>query len=156
MKPTQQDLQQSLTEASKQLSTQTVMFHQAVAAHLGLNITDHKCMDLILSKGRVTAGQLAEWTGLTTGAITSVLNRLEKAGFIRRAKDPGDLRVVYAEPVYSQLHAIKEVFAPLNDAMLDLYSKYDQDQLETILDYILHSNQILRGLIEQLRKTTKE
>ncbi|ANY71285.1 MarR family winged helix-turn-helix transcriptional regulator [Paenibacillus ihbetae] len=156
MKPTHQDLKLSLIEASKQLSTQTVMFHQAVAAYLGLNITDHKCVDFILSKGRVTAGQLAEWTGLTTGAITSVLNRLEKAGFICRAKDPGDLRVVYAEPVYSQLHAIKEVFAPLNAAMLDLYSKYDQDQLETILDYILHSNQILRNLIEDLRKPAAE
>ncbi|MEJ8544736.1 MarR family winged helix-turn-helix transcriptional regulator [Brevibacillus borstelensis] len=156
MKPTQEDLQQSLLEASKQLSTQTVMFHQAVAGHLGLNITDHKCMDLILSRGRATAGQLAEWTGLTTGAITSVLNRLEKAGYIRRAKDAGDLRVVYAEPIYSQLHAIKKVFAPLNDAMLELYSKYSQEELQTILDYLVHSRLILRNLTEELRKATIE
>lgn len=151
MQPSQKDLHQPLIDASKQLSTQTVMFHQAVASHLGLNITDHKCMDLILSRGRATAGQLAEWTGLTTGAITSVLNRLEKAGYIRRAKDPGDLRVVYAEPIYSQLHVIQQVFAPLNDAMLELYSKYSQEELQTILDYLVHSNQILGRLTENLR-----
>jgi len=156
MNPAQNELQLSLIEASKQLSTQTVMFHQAVANHLGLNITDHKCMDLILSRGKVTAGQLAEWTGLTTGAITSVLNRLEKAGYIRRAKDPGDLRVVYAEPVYSQLHAIKKVFAPLNDAMLELYSKYSPEELQAILDYLVQSNRILRNLTENLRKPSIE
>lgn len=153
MRPTQKDLHLSLLEASKQLSTQTVMFHQAVAGHLGLNITDHKCMDFILSEGRATAGQLAEWTGLTTGAITSVLNRLEKAGYIRRAKDPGDLRVVNAEPIHSQLHMIKKVFAPLNDAMHELYSKYNEEELETILDYLGHSHQILRNLTEDLRRT---
>lgn len=81
-------LSASLLDASKRLSTRTVFFHQAVAHHLGLHVTDHKCLDLVLEEGRVTAGRLAEWTGLTTGAITSVINRLEKAGFVRRVKDP--------------------------------------------------------------------
>ncbi|MCJ7841880.1 MarR family transcriptional regulator [Lederbergia sp. NSJ-179] len=156
MRPTQKDLHLALLEASKQLSTQTVMFHQAIAGHLGLNITDHKCLDLILSRGRATAGQLAEWTGLTTGAITSVLNRLEKAGYIRRTKDPNDLRVVYAEPLYSQLHTIKKAFTPLNDAMLELYSKYSQEELQTILDYLILSCQSLRNLTDDLRKPTIE
>ena len=64
------------------------MFHQAIADRLGLNVTDHKCIDLLLMKGPLTAGELAGMTGLTTGAITAVIDRLEKAGFVRREDDP--------------------------------------------------------------------
>ncbi|WP_168122469.1 MarR family transcriptional regulator [Paenibacillus sp. HB172176] len=156
MKDLQQDLNASLIEASKEMSTLTVLFHQTVAVHLGLNITDHKCLDFILSKGRATAGQLADWSGLTTGAITSVLNRLTKAGYVRRTKDPADLRIVYAEPVYAHLHKLKEVFGPLNDAMLELYGTYKEDELRVLLDYMLRANRIMRNRAEELRKSSAE
>ncbi|NGQ96893.1 MarR family transcriptional regulator [Brevibacillus sp. SYP-B805] len=150
-----QDLNQSLLDASRRLSTQTVMFHQAVASYLGLNITDHKCLDLVLGMGKATAGQLAELTGLTTGAITSALNRLEKAGYVRRVKDPHDLRFVIVEPVYDHLHRIKEVFAPLNDAMTELHSRYSPDELRIILDYMERSIQVLNRQADHLRKRNK-
>jgi DNA-binding MarR family transcriptional regulator len=154
-RPGQADLNRSLLEASKRLSTQTVLFHQAVAKHLGLNITDHKCLDLVLGMGRATAGQLAELTGLTTGAITSVLNRLEKAGYVRRVKDPNDLRMVIVEPIYSNLQPVKEVFAPLAEAMSELFSRYSAGEQEIILDYIERSGQILLRQAEQLRNKTR-
>lgn len=146
------ELHAALLEASKRLSTQTVFFHQAVAKFLGLNITDHKCLDIVLGMGRATAGQLAELTGLTTGAITSVINRLEKAGFVRRVKDPSDRRIVWVEPVPSRLEPMREVFAPLGEAMAELYSRYSSDELRLILDYVERSAQVLARQAERLKR----
>ena len=68
----------------RDLSTRTVFFHEAAAGRLGLGITDYKCMDFIQRATEpLTAGQLAEVTGLTTGAITGVIDRLERGGFVR-------------------------------------------------------------------------
>jgi DNA-binding MarR family transcriptional regulator len=150
--PVAPELINALLEASKRLSTQTVFFHQAAAKYLGLNITDHKCLDIVLGMGRATAGQLAELTGLTTGAITSVINRLEKAGFVRRAKDPKDLRIVYVEPVYANLQPLGDIFGPLGEAMSKLFSRYSEDELRVILDYHERSIQVLARVAERLKE----
>lgn len=149
-------LHASLLDATKQLSTQTILFHQHVAKNLGLNITDHKCLDFVVEMGRATAGQLAEWTGLTTGAITSVLNRLEKAGYIKRRKDPNDLRVVIVEPNYNQLHSLNEIFIPLAIEMEKLHQTYDKKELEVILDYLGKSRNILKQLTIHLKNKSKK
>ena len=86
--PAKSGLIDDLQQAGRRLSLATIMFHQAVADRLGLNPTDHKCIDLLASAGSTTAGELAEATGLTTGAITGVIDRLEAAGFVRREDDP--------------------------------------------------------------------
>lgn len=75
----------------------TDRYDQAVADTLGINRTDMRCLDVIESEGPVAAGRLAEATGLTTGAITTVLDRLEKRGFARRVPDPRDRRRVLVE-----------------------------------------------------------
>ena len=92
--PARSGLLDELQQAGRRLSLATIMFHQAVADRLGLNPTDHKCIDLLASAGWTTAGELAEATGLTTGAITGVIDRLEAAGFVRREDDPNDRRRV--------------------------------------------------------------
>src|SRR5215831_16503044 len=88
------ELVAALSDEFRQLSTATILFHQAIADRLGMNVTDHKCADILLRTGAITAGELSRRTGLTTGAITGVIDRLEKAGFVRRAKDAGDRRRV--------------------------------------------------------------
>ncbi|GJM74993.1 hypothetical protein HMSSN036_72090 [Paenibacillus macerans] len=79
--------------------TRAVMLHQTISEKIGLNATDHKCLDYLLKAGPVTAGRLAELTGLTTGAVTSVIDRLEQAGFATRDKDPNDRRKVLVKAV---------------------------------------------------------
>src|SRR5262249_9937903 len=98
----------------RQLSAATIMFHQAVADRLGMNVTDHKCADILERNGPMTAGELAERTGLTSGAITGVIDRLEQAGFARRAKDPGDRRRVIIEPNRKRMG---QVIGPLFESM---------------------------------------
>jgi DNA-binding MarR family transcriptional regulator len=149
--PAHPELFNALLEASRRLSTQTVFFHQAAARYLGLHITDHKCLDIVLSTGRATAGQLAELTGLTTGAITSVINRLEKAGFVRRVKEPRDLRVVHVEPVPENLRPLADIFGPLGEAMTELFSRYGEEELRLILDYLERSIGVLKREAERLK-----
>src|SRR5216117_3098234 len=89
---TRAELLAALNEAARRQSTATVLFHAAVAERLGLSATDHKYADLIARQGPMTAGELADRAGLTTGAITGVLDRLERAGWVRRERDPHDRR----------------------------------------------------------------
>ncbi|OUM97403.1 MAG: MarR family transcriptional regulator [Thermobacillus sp. ZCTH02-B1] len=149
--PVPPELIDALLEATRRLSTQTVFFHQAAARYLGLHITDHKCLDIVLGMGRATAGQLAELTGLTTGAITSVINRLEKAGFVRRTKDPRDLRIVYVEPIPDNLRPLADIFGPLGGAMSELFSRYGEGELRLILDYLERSIRVLARETERLK-----
>ena len=81
---------QAIVDKFKEMSIETIMFHQAVADVLGLHITDHKCLDLLHRFGAMPAGRLGELTGLTTGAVTGIIDRLEQAGYARRANDPKD------------------------------------------------------------------
>ena len=69
-----------LIQEMRETSTVTILFHQAIADRLGMNVTDHKCAGILSRSGPITAGELARRTGLTTGAITGVIDRLEQAG----------------------------------------------------------------------------
>src|SRR5215207_5351058 len=79
------------------LSTATVLFHAAIADRVGVSVTDMKCYSILRQAGPITAGELGERVGLTTGAITGVIDRLEHVGLARRVRDPHDRRRVVLE-----------------------------------------------------------
>src|SRR5262245_65304880 len=93
-KTKRRELVSRLLHLGRKISTQTVFLHQAIAQSAGLNATDTKCMDLILSgeQGSVTAGWLSEMSGLTTGAITHILDPLEKREIVEHVRDTSDRR----------------------------------------------------------------
>jgi DNA-binding MarR family transcriptional regulator len=134
----------------RQLSAATIMFHQAVADRLGMNVTDHKCADILERNGPMTAGELAERTGLTTGAITGVIDRLEKAGFVRRAEDPSDRRRVIIEPCYKRMgQVIGPLFESMGRAAAELCSRYTTEELAVIRDFTARAHEMA---IEETRK----
>src|SRR5262245_57499161 len=100
------------------------MFHQAVADRLGLNPTDHKAADRRLTRGPMTAGELADATGLTTGAVTGVIDRLEKAGYVRREDDPKDRRRVIVRVVPKRIAEIAPLFDDLAAATAEVGGRY--------------------------------
>jgi DNA-binding MarR family transcriptional regulator len=118
------------------MSTETILFHQAVADILGLHVTDHKCLDFIYRFGAMPAGRLAELTGLTTGAITGIIDRLEEAGYVRRTNDPKDRRRTIVEPTRNKKleKKIEVLFIPLRDRMHKLLSSYSDSELAFLLD----------------------
>ena len=139
-------------EAGRRLSMATIMFHQAVADRLGLHPTDHKCIGLLAEAGSTTAGELAEATGLTTGAITGVIDRLEAAGFVRREDDPNDRRRVIIRVVPKRYRDIARLFEPLAAAAREVGARYSEQERATILDFVDRSCQVLRDCTLELRK----
>lgn len=150
--PQRAELLEGLVVAGRQLSTATIMFHQAIADRLGLNVTDHKCMDLLLMKGPLTAGELAGLTGLTTGAITAVIDRLEQAGFVRRGDDLDDRRRVVVQAVPKRCREIERLFEPLAATIAELSARYKDEELVVILDFMNRSREGLHQSTVELRQ----
>lgn len=141
----------AFTTLGREMGTHTVMFHNAVAERLGLNVTDHKCLDRLLQKGPITAGQLAKLTGLTTGAITGVIDRLEKAGFAKRQPDPKDRRKVVIAPLPDRLPEIGKLFSFLGRNMAGIMTQYSAKEAELVLDFMQHAVSVMSEANLRLR-----
>ncbi|MFK7695500.1 MarR family winged helix-turn-helix transcriptional regulator [Paenibacillus sp. HJGM_3] len=141
----------NLSEELRNNSTATIMFHQAIGTKLGLNLTDHKCLDVILQNQPITAGRLSELTGLTTGAVTGVLDRLEKVGYVYRVKDPQDKRRVIVH--LDQEKAEKDIlplFLSFGKELNQMLSSYEDRELQNILDFIRRCNSLLRDFTAKM------
>ena len=137
----------------RELGARTILFHQAVADRLGMTITEHKCLDYVCRGERVTAGELAGITGLTTGAITGMVDRLENAGFVRRARSDEDRRKVFIVPAGEKaFRDFGKIFGPLADDMDRLIDSYSDQQLETIQEFLIGVIEIMKSNTERIRK----
>jgi DNA-binding MarR family transcriptional regulator len=148
-----EELIQAIIEKRRETSTKTIMFHQAVADTLGLHITDHKCLDLIRQYGAMPAGRLAKLTGLTTAAVTGIIDRLEEAGYVRRTSDPKDRRRTVVEPTGNKKleRKIEAIFTPLHEKMRKHLSSYSDSELAFLLDVLTKSLDDLQQELMTLR-----
>jgi len=119
----------------REMSTRLILFHQTLVGRFGLNATDHKCLDLARHQTAISPGQLAELTGLTTGAITAALDRLERAGFVARERDQVDHRKVGIRVLPKGQQKLAPGFASFARSMTDVLDRYDTAELEIIHDY---------------------
>jgi len=128
-----------------------VVFHDLVGRCLGVSATDRKCLDL-LSRGPVTAGELARFTGLTTGAVTGIIDRLVKAGYAERISDPEDRRrVLVARKPNGRLDKILPgIFGPLGDDMAKVTAVYTKAQLAVIADFLARTREVLLANTERV------
>jgi DNA-binding MarR family transcriptional regulator len=129
------ELLAELQRAAQISTTDGILFHQAVADRVGLHVTDLRCLNLLARAGPLTAGELGQQLGLgTTGAVTRMVDRLERAGYVRRQVDPRDRRRVIIQPVPEQLAAIAPYYQGMAAAWNDLLATYSDDQLALFLD----------------------
>jgi DNA-binding MarR family transcriptional regulator len=120
----------------RRMTAQSVLISDAVSARFGLASSDLECLDLALLSGGATAGEFARATGLTTGAITGVIDRLERAGYVRREKDPADRRKVVVRARPAMTRRIAPVYDSLQREMTALWTRYRDGELELILDFL--------------------
>ncbi len=141
----------------RQFNSLGAFFFRAAAAHLGMNATDLQVIDILEITGPATAGQLAELAGLTTGAITGMIDRLEKSGLVRRESDPNDRRrvLVRLSPSETAMKEIGPLFDTVGHKWDDIASKYDDEQLAFLIDFLRAGNNASREEIAQLRNAPK-
>jgi DNA-binding MarR family transcriptional regulator len=120
----------------REVSAQGVLYSQAVAERLGVTSSDLECLDLIVLRGQASAGELAEASGLTTGAITGVIDRLEKAGFAKREADPADRRKVIVRPLPAVATRIMPFFLPMERAVAKGLDELSESELAFLLNFL--------------------
>ena len=143
-------IEQALKEI-RALDGELDLMDQAIADCLGINRTDAQCMDLISRLGPMTAGELAERVGLTPGAITAVLDRLERGHWIRRAHDTVDRRRVIVSSGPAEHAKMAPIFAGLRRSTRVVLARYTEEQLDLIADFLRRSATIATQHRQRLR-----
>ncbi|HKW23269.1 MAG TPA: MarR family transcriptional regulator [Ktedonobacterales bacterium] len=133
-------------------STETALFHQAAAAKYGLGITDMKALGALMQEGPMTAGQIAKRLSLTSGAVTSLIDRLERRDLVKRAPDPNDRRKVIVIPNLETLASGENVYRSMGEAFNQLHETYTTEQLEFLVHYLEASIALNKQEIEKLAR----
>lgn len=128
------DLKKRALVAVRDYGVQLTLFRNAMSEWAGLNVTDMECLRLLFLKGIATPSELARHTGLTSGATTAMLDRLEKAGLIERRPNPNDRRGTLIAPAESSSERAASWFESARKAQDDLISSYSESELEIISD----------------------
>jgi DNA-binding MarR family transcriptional regulator len=134
------------------LATAIIAFHERGARRLGMSAAESKSLGVLGELGVATAGQLAQETGLTTGAITGIVDRLEKAGFARREPNPDDRRSVLIRALQQDKvrKLVGPMFESLSRAMAEMRSRYSAKELAAIDRYLADTTEVLRQEIAKM------
>lgn len=136
---------EELETAVRRLGWNTVLFHWTQAGKLGLSATDSLAMSYLSETGPIPAGRLAELTDVTTGAVTGVVDRLERAGLVSRQIDPADRRRVLVVPAAGgDGREAWRLFDPLAKQFRALVRGYEEEEIEVILDFVSRAADMLR------------
>ncbi len=126
-------------------------FDEVACQKLGINRTDLRCLNIVDNQGSMTAGRLAELSGLTTAAITSVLDRLERAGYARRVRDQQDRRQVMVEVTPLLAERATPIWGPLGDEARSTLGRMSADELEALMDFYRLGIELNERHIERVR-----
>jgi DNA-binding MarR family transcriptional regulator len=142
---------QKTRKLSQQYAYASIQMHEAIARTAGLPGTDHKYLGFIMEKGRMTAGELAELTGLTSGAVTGLIDRFEKKRLVKRQSAGEDRRKVFIEP---NAENIMTLFAPLykdfRNRSNKLLSSFSNKEIEIIESYFSKAIEIMQDTTNKL------
>jgi DNA-binding MarR family transcriptional regulator len=145
-------LLEAVIQASSENSTTAVFMHTIIAERVGLGATETKTLFILSSQGALTAGEIAQYTGLTTSSVTSLIDRLETKGFVRRVRDIHDRRRVIVERNEEQLWDLTQVFHSLQEKFMDFLETYSDEQLSIIADFVTQATRRSKEFIATLHQ----
>ena len=148
---TKSELIGELLAAVRANQNATDQMDDAAARGMGVNRTDARCLDTIEQFGPITAGRLAEAAGLTTGAVTAVIDRLVAKGYLRRVADPTDRRRVMVEVTEALEERAGRYYGPLAELAFPFLSGYSNAELETIAGFLRASTEIVERRAREVR-----
>jgi DNA-binding MarR family transcriptional regulator len=154
MSPDRAELMAKLSHEARVSTMWTVLLHHAIASSTGINVTDIQCINLLQLRGPMTPGQLADAMFLTTGgAITAVIDRLERAGMVRRRRDQQDRRRVLVEVAEGgPVAELERRFRPVAERYGEVLDGYTDEQLTLLLDYLTRNNETSPAVIERVKE----
>jgi DNA-binding MarR family transcriptional regulator len=148
-----EQLQRELGDEVRANQRATDVVDELVSQLMGLNRTDSRCMDILDQHGSMSAGDLAQESRLTTGAITAVIDRLERAGFARRVPDPSDRRRVLVEMTPKAYEAALELMIePMRELYAPLAARYSDEDLRLLIDFTRQGRELQERHAEWLRE----
>jgi DNA-binding MarR family transcriptional regulator len=153
---TKPELVGELLAAVRANQNATDQMDDAAARGMGVNRTDARCLDILEQFGPITAGRLAEWAGLTTGAVTAVIDRLVAKGYLRRVPDPNDRRRVMVEITEELEQRAGRYYGPLAELAFPFLSGYSNAELETITNFLRASTEIVEQRAREVREELDE
>ncbi len=136
VKPRKLDLVRQTNMNAREYGINTVLFRHAVAEKLGINVTDMECLALVFFKRLATPSELSRYAGLTSGATTTMLDRLERAHLIERRPNPQDRRGTLIVITNERTREISAMFASASKAIDELTLSYNENELELISNYL--------------------
>jgi DNA-binding MarR family transcriptional regulator len=149
--PTRLELTAELNRAMRDASAKGILYSQAVAERLGIASADLECLDLIALRGPMSAGVLGEAIGVTSGAITGLLDRLERAGLARRERSREDRRRVMVRLLPAVERRVAPLFGPMEKAALGALSGYSDHELLLLLDFCRRASEAATVALSELR-----
>ena len=132
----------SLVHQLRHFIAGVILYNQRVAEQLGMHPTDMQCLHLLELMGPMKPGKLAECTGLTTGGVTVMLDRLEKAGYARRERNPDDRRSVLVYLNTAKMAKIAEYYGAINKQLSEFLAAYPERDLQTVVTFLTKINSI--------------
>ena len=131
-------------------------FDEVAYQKLGINRTDGRCLDIVQNQGPITAGRLAELSGLTTAAVTAVLDRLERAGYARRVRDEKDRRQVIVELTPLMAERGAQIWGPLGKEAIAEIGRLSTEQLELVMEFFRLGREVNERHVERVRNLNFE
>src|SRR5688572_11240757 len=138
---------------SQQYAYSSIQMHEAVARKVGLPGTDHKYLGFLMQKGQMTAGELSNLTGLTTGAVTGLIDRFEKKKLVKRRFAEDDRRKVIIEPNTKNIMALlAPLYKDFRKKSQDLLESFSNKEIKIIETYFLKAIEIMNETTNKLNK----
>jgi len=150
------ELAERVIRGARQYGISTVLFRNLVGERLGVNVTDMECLGLIIHQGLATPTELARHTGLSSGATTAMLDRLEKSGLIERHPNPADRRGTLIKLAQSGIERVAPWFASIRQAQNELMARYSEADLQLLLDFFERSTMMWEEARQKLQQDFRE
>ena len=146
-----EELGKELIRLAREHEAANEAFDEVAARKLGVNRTDLRCLNIIENQGPLTAGRLAELSGLTTAAVTAVLDRLERAGYARRVRDQKDRRQFIVEITPLLGERAGPIWGPLGTEANAMFARMSVDELKSVIEYHRLGRELNERHIERVR-----
>jgi DNA-binding MarR family transcriptional regulator len=141
---------QRLSLAIRASQNASEAFDEYVAAQLGLNRTDLRALDILDQRGPISAGELAEAMHLSSGAITTLLDRLERAGYALRRRDTGDRRRVLVDVTPKMRNAGGSFYQPFYEGTVRLLERHTDEELAAMIDFLEQGREMVERELRRL------